>query len=681
MRPTAAEEGPQPSRGADEAARVLRQGLILALDDVSQGRAQLADAVQRYQALGNAPGCALALRVAAAAQLVFMGIADDDYAGFEDAVAIVGAGPALTDEVVDVHQALLLRAGALVAGRFSDLDAAGLAGQCEALVAALGDSAIATPVRCCAGLVALDHHQMRMDLESVLWIELALRPLRTDPAVGLRLADELFHMLVQSLYQCGAAARAEAMRAERASTGLATLPAIALKLHLLDAQMALGAGKAEAGHAALARAEPLLHPAAPRPAGWWHLLRSRLDLLQGRHRQALTHARLALRLSSQSRLPERWMGVTVMQEGQVLMAEGAHERAWPFFERAGRATSGSQARFCWCLAHLARALHQLGRDEVQAGRIELAAGLALARELSWLHFFRAVPAVAAALCAHALELDVEAAFVREVIATRGLHAARQDLSNWPWPVRLRTLGGLRIELQGQPLAFKGKVARKPLDLLLFIIASGGNEVSTRNAAFALWPELDGDKAHAALNVALHRLRKLLGNERAVLLELGRLSVNPQLVWVDCLAFESLADSVAVTAGDALSPSARAAAERALGLYSGAFLQGSEDEAWQMVYRSRLASQCKRLVRLLALAAIASGRTGAARALLERGLELDPLAEDLARELMREQADSGETAAALAVFERCRAAIAGLGVAPSPATLALFERIRNTNLAR
>ena len=63
------------------------------------------------------------------------------------------------------------------------------------------------------------------------------------------------------------------------------------------------------------------------------------------------------------------------------------------------------------------------------------------------------------------------------IATRDLAAVRPDLAVRPWPIRVRALGGLRIEINAQSLAFKGKVAKKPLELLLFVSASSGVEVS------------------------------------------------------------------------------------------------------------------------------------------------------------------------------------------------------------
>ncbi|MCK7497369.1 MAG: hypothetical protein MZW92_46165 [Comamonadaceae bacterium] len=55
----------------------------------------------------------------------------------------------------------------------------------------------------------------------------------------------------------------------------------------------------------------------------------------------------------------------------------------------------------------------------------------------------------------------------------------------------------------------------------------------------LWPEADGDAAQRAFDTTLHRLRKLLGHERAVVLSEGRLSLNPTVCWVDAWTLERL----------------------------------------------------------------------------------------------------------------------------------------------
>lgn len=650
----------------------LQHGLALALDDLRQGRDDLRAALAAFDAASDHTG----RLTAAASLLLFIGIADDHYDGFEPAVEAVAATRSQLAMIADADHRLLARGGALVAGWFRALDDPQLGPQAEAITRALSDRTVSAAARCCAGLAALAYFVARFSLDGVLWVELAMREVLAED-VSPHLAEEWHHALVQALYECAAPQRADAERAKRGNAPL-SVPAIELKRQLAQAQIAVGEGRVDAGRAALDAAEPLLHPRAPRPASWWHLLHSRLDLIQGRHREALTHARLALRLATESRFPDRWMGVTVMQEGQVQMASGAYALAVPFFERAGRAAAGPQADFCWCLAHFARALagfESAGGHDL--ARAELVQGLQLAQRMHWLHFFRACPRVAAQICALGLEHQIEPAFVREVITARSLDAVRPDLSAWPWAIRVRTLGRFQIELAGTPLAFGGKVARKPLELLQFIIASGGSDVSATTVMFALWRELEGDKAKSAFNVALHRLRKLLASDDAILLELGRLSLNPKLVWVDCLAFEQLIDGAGVAASGRLTPAAAADMQRAVALYAGHFLHETEDEPWQMVCRSRLASKFKRSVGLLARHGPGNGSADLMRALLEHAIELDPMAEDLARELMQRLSDGGEQAAALNVFARCKAAISrGLGAAPAAATLALVERIRS-----
>lgn len=668
--PVAQAAAPAP---AGDGEALLRLGLQRAFGDLRQGRAELRQALRGFAARNDASG----QLVAAAALVQFIGIADDEYAGFEDAVAVVRAAAGAADAIVDADLRTLARTGALIAGWFDALDDPALAARADALAAATLDDACSVPVRCCAGMAVLAYYQTRLNAEGVLWIELAMRPLLADAALSPRLRDEWHHMLVQALYLCGRPGQAQALRRARREGGVPLLPVIALKHHLLDAQTAIGDGRADTGREALAAAEPLLDPRAPRLASWWHLLHSRLDLLAGRQRDALTHARLALRLATAASYPERWMGVTIMQEGQVLMAGAAYADALPFFERAARAASGSQADFCWSQAQLARALALAvgGGDEAALGRA-LADRLALARRRDWPHFFRPSPHVAALVCALALERRIEAPFVRTVIGQRGLEATRADLAEWPWTLRVVTLGAFRIEIESRPLEFKGKGARKLLQLLQFIIASGGRDVSAASAMFALWPDLEGDKAKSAFNVALHRLRKLLRSDEAVRLDLGRLDLDARRVWVDCLAFEQLADRCVVAAPDAGSAAVVAMSTRALALYTGAFLHDAEDEAWQLVHRTRLASKFKRLSAQVAQQAVARGDPRAARAVLERALEHDPLAEDLARELMQLWLQADEPAAALAVYERCRVALERtLGARPSAATAALVDRIR------
>lgn len=100
-------------------------------------------------------------------------------------------------------------------------------------------------------------------------------------------------------------------------------------------------------------------------------------------------------------------------------------------------------------------------------------------------------------------------------------------------------GQFRLLRGGDPLTFAGKAQRRPLDLLRALIAYGGREVPEERITEALWPRIDGDSAHRSFTTTLHRLRKLLGEDRAVQLSEGKLTLDGRYVWVDTWAFEQV----------------------------------------------------------------------------------------------------------------------------------------------
>ena len=154
------------------AERPLREGLARGLADLSAGRAELRQATAAFDAAGDIRGALLA----SSALVLFCGIADDDYTGFEAATDRLLASPSVFDTLpLDASDALLIDAGALTAGAFHALDAPELAARAARIAACLGNTAIAAPLRCCAGLAALGYHHIGMDLANVLWFELALR--------------------------------------------------------------------------------------------------------------------------------------------------------------------------------------------------------------------------------------------------------------------------------------------------------------------------------------------------------------------------------------------------------------------------------------------------------------------------------------------------------------------------
>ncbi len=106
-----------------------------------------------------------------------------------------------------------------------------------------------------------------------------------------------------------------------------------------------------------------------------------------------------------------------------------------------------------------------GRDDACA--VLLRRAMAIGAEHGYLNFAWWQPRVMARLCVRALEKGIEPAYVQRLIRTRNLvpDEAPVHLQNWPWPVRIATLGSFSLEVAGEPVVFSGKVQKKPLEML------------------------------------------------------------------------------------------------------------------------------------------------------------------------------------------------------------------------
>jgi DNA-binding SARP family transcriptional activator len=290
------------------------------------------------------------------------------------------------------------------------------------------------------------------------------------------------------------------------------------------------------------------------------------------------------------------------------------------------------------------------------------------------------PDMLARLCSYALEAGIEPEYVAALIRTRrlALDASRLAVADWPWPFRVHTLGQFRLLRNGEPLTFTGKAQRRPLELLKVLIANGGREVSEERITEALWPRIDGDSAHRSFTTTLHRLRKLLGEDRAVQLSEGKLSLDGRYVWTDTWALEQVItrieqmlrqphDTIEADDLDKLCV-------QLSGLYKGSFLGNEPEQPWSLPLRERLRH------RFLRAAGEAcrfwqAAKPGRAVEFLERSLEADNVAESLYRHLMLCYAQLGRRADAAETFERCRKILqASLDAEPSAETRALYAEV-------
>src|SRR5262249_32855456 len=144
----------------------------------------------------------------------------------------------------------------------------------------------------------------------------------------------------------------------------------------------------------------------------------------------------------------------------------------------------------------------------------------------------------------ALEAGIEVDYVKMLLEKRWLPLPDDayHIDAWPWPVKIYTLGEFRLLIDDEPLAKKRKAPHRLLDFLKILIALGGVNVPAARMMDSLWPESDGSTAKENLDKTLQRLRRLLGHEDILPVRQARISLNPELCWVDAWAFEKQTDS-------------------------------------------------------------------------------------------------------------------------------------------
>jgi DNA-binding SARP family transcriptional activator len=127
-------------------------------------------------------------------------------------------------------------------------------------------------------------------------------------------------------------------------------------------------------------------------------------------------------------------------------------------------------------------------------------------------------------------------------------------------------------------------------------------------------------------------------------------VSPDvLCWADDLEFEQLADRTRAPRLDAYAEG-RAAADRALDLYRGAYLP-KVDADWCATRRRHLQTRYLRVLRDLIETVQAAGQHEAVIAYAERFLRTDPDDEAMNEALMRSQAELGNRPAAIRHYQR------------------------------
>ena len=363
-------------------------------------------------------------------------------------------------------------------------------------------------------------------------------------------------------------------------------------LHAQPVYAGLSVGDFPLAERYLRRLRELLPRRAPIEQAHYHYLAGWHAMLLENPARALEHLEHCQRLVTAVSGPMQY-ALNCIALAQVYQALGEKGRVPPLLAQARCLVQGIGSPMLEFLISYVEVVAALDALDEPASLAALGKVLALARQHEYMNFVWCVPKDLARICVKALESNLETEFVCRFIRARDITPDLPPLhiEHWPWPLKVYTLGRFAVVRDGEPLSFRGKTQRKPLDLLKVLIALGGRDVPETRLSEALWPDAEGDAAHSAFTTTLQRLRKLIGEE-VLLFGDGRLTLDTRRAWVDVWLLQRLL-SEAERGLSAEESEARL--HQALDRYHGPLLAFEDDAPWLRGPRQRLRERVARVV--------------------------------------------------------------------------------------
>lgn len=409
---------------------------------------------------------------------------------------------------------------------------------------------------------------------------------------------------------------------------------------------------------------------------FYHLQLMRIALIRKEYNQASIEGKRALDFANRFGLQEGIAGAQLLF-AQLFHITGRRMEASELLEKVrSYAVLNSRTPFIMAIMMI-EAQFAFDEEDDDRGISLLGRSLAMSREAGYLGMHFENPLKTIESCEKALDAGIEVEYVQKIIRSREIipQTPPFNIENWPWPLKIYTLGRFMIVKEGAALRSSGKAQQMPLRLLKVLISLGGREIAEVDVSELLWPDADGDLAHHSFENNLHRLRKLLGRVEAIRFSDGKITLDGRYCWVDIWAFERLAGQADEFEQLGKIDKAWEFMEKAISLYRQDFLVNDRHEAWVISPLERLkAKYFKRLVHL-GSSLEAAGRIERASHLYERGLEIDDCMEEIYQRLMVCYRSLGKRGQALAAYDRCRKVLdLNLGISPSDETEAIRSSI-------
>ena len=444
-------------------------------------------------------------------------------------------------------------------------------------------------------------------------------------------------------------------------------------LYAVGAHAALTEGKPEAAEEYIDKLETTLHPSRQHGYSLYHYLRAWKCFQNNDYIPALAHAQRAYDVADVTGYIFPTM-LCQLEVANILTKQNEYQKSHEILNNALPLIEATGSAYFQFSYYLAEAELNKCQNDLDSALVSLRKAMEIgkAKQLFGLIWWWA-PNEMTGLFALALEHDIEPEYVRTFIRQRHLLPPQGNhlLSNWPWPVKINTLGRFEIHINDELVRFSGKIQKKPLELLKIIIASGGEHVNGDRIIDALWPDAEGDSALLSLRTNVHRLRQLLGNSDTIVYQEGRIGLNKRYCWVDVWEFGELLQNTADLSDTADPFKVKGLVESALALYAGDFLENESTMDWMLSLRERLKMSLLRAITQLGNRLEHHQYHAEAINWYESGLNIDELNEGLYQHLMRCYVTLGRNAEAIIMYKRCCQTLRReLGIAPSKETDAI-----------
>ncbi len=197
-------------------------------------------------------------------------------------------------------------------------------------------------------------------------------------------------------------------------------------------------------------------------------------LLQNRLDRAEVHISKSLKAATELGTPYP-EALNCIASARILIALARFEEAMVFLQRSELLAQQINSHFLSFNLELTRAEFFFAQQQQQEGVQALSKALASAHLKKYFNIDWWRADVMCELCIQALENNIEVAFVQQLIKKRKIFPQRPpfNIDNWPWKVRIYTLGRFSVLLLGKSLSINGNAKNKPIELLKALVAMGG----------------------------------------------------------------------------------------------------------------------------------------------------------------------------------------------------------------